>query len=75
MSGKFNGKNLKAIREAKHITQEALAELADLTDRYLRELERGSRDNPSAALLFRVSHVLEVQMEELMEIIADEETL
>lgn len=66
MSVEFDGKKLKAIREAKHITQEALAQLADMGDRYIRELESGRKRNPSAALLFRVSDALEVPMEEFM---------
>lgn len=36
-------------------------------DRYIRALESGEKRNPSAVLLFRVSIVLEVPMEELME--------
>lgn len=66
MLAKFNGKKLKAIREARHITQETLAAQADLSDRYIRDLESGRRRNPSAALLFRLSKALDVLMEALM---------
>lgn len=66
MSVAFSGKKLKAIREAKHITQETLAQMADMGDRYIRELESGRKNNPSAALLFRVSDALQVPMETFM---------
>ena len=67
---KFNGKKLKSIRKQRKqrkLSQEKLAEKADLGDRYIRALESGEKRNPSAVLLFRVSIVLEVPMEELME--------
>lgn len=75
MTAKFNGKKLKALREAKHITQEALAEQADLGDRYIRELESGSKSNPSAKLICQMAHALEVPMEEFMEVGKDETAL
>lgn len=66
MSAKFNAERLKALRKEKHITQESLAARANLTDRYLRDLESGRKDNPSASLVCRISTALEIPMDELM---------
>lgn len=66
MSVKLNGEKLKKLREERNITQEALAELAEMGDRYVRDLESGRKSNPSAALLYRISDALGVSMEELL---------
>ena len=66
MTVKFNAERLKTVREQKHISQMRLAELCDSSDRYIRALELGNRENPSAALVYLLSHVLELTMEELM---------
>ena len=63
---KFNAAHLKSAREQKHISQMRLAELCDSSDRYIRALELGKRENPSAALVYLLSRVLELTMEELM---------
>lgn len=66
MTVKFNAERLKTVREQKHISQMRLAELCDSSDRYIRALELGNRENPSAALVYLLSRVLELTMEELM---------
>lgn len=68
---KLAGKKVKLLRISKKITQEDLAEQAEATDRYIRDLESGRKSNPSAALLFRMSKILGVSMEELIEISID----
>ena len=62
----FDGKKFKAARKRRKLSQILLAERADTTERYLRELENGRMDNPSAAMLYRLSVVLEIPMEEFM---------
>ncbi len=66
MRDKFSGQALQSIRQEKRITQAFIAEFADTTIRYIRALERGEKTNPSAALVFRISEVLEVPVEMLM---------
>ena len=71
MRVKLAGKKVKLLRISKKITQEDLAEQAEATDRYIRDLESGRKSNPSDALLFRMSKILGVSMEELIEISID----
>ena len=44
-----------------------LAELCNTSERYLRDLEAGRKNNPSAALVFQFSDILDVPMHELMQ--------
>ena len=62
----LDGKKFKAARKRRKLSQILLAERADTTERYLCELENGRIDNPSAAMLYRLSVVLEIPMEEFM---------
>ena len=57
---------LQQRRKEKHLTQETLAELCGCSPRYLRDLEAGTKHNPSAALLIQFVYVLDVSAEELM---------
>lgn len=68
MPAKFNPEKFHAVRKAKNITQEKLAEQAGTSGRYIRELESGRKHNPSASLLCQMSVALDVQMEDFMEI-------
>ena len=67
MQAEYNRKKLRAIREENNLTQEKLAELSDISDRHLRNLETAST-KPSADILCRISHALDVPMDELMTI-------
>lgn len=58
------GRQLAAWRQEKDLTQEALGEKADISTKYVSELERG-RANPTALLLWRVLRVLEVELWEV----------
>ena len=62
----FDGKKFKAARKQRNLSQTRLAEEAETTERYLRELENGRTDNPSAAMVYRLSVALDLPMEELM---------
>lgn len=75
MLAKFNAQKLRAAREGRGMTQEALAERCDTTDRYIRDLETGRKDMPSAALVCRLSVALNVPMESLMDIIQEKEQI
>lgn len=67
MQAELNRKKLKEIREENNLTQEQLAELSDISDRHLRNLETVST-NPSAKVLYRISRALDVPMDDLMTI-------
>lgn len=72
MLAKFDSEKLRAARKQKKLSQMHLAELCDSSDRYIRDLKRGAKENPSAALVCLISKVLEVPMEELVKIQKEE---
>lgn len=57
---------LRQYRERKKLTQEQLAELAGISDRYERDMELGRCRNPSLAVLYPLSRALHISMEELV---------
>lgn len=58
------GKKIKAIRRARDITQEKLADLSGLSLQYIGEIERGRR-NPSLTSIEQLSRALDIPMAEL----------
>ena len=75
MLAKFDAQKLRAARVNRQMTQESLAEQCNTTDRYIRDLETGRKNMPSAALVCRLSLVLDVSMESLMEITQEKERI
>jgi len=59
------GKAIKERRQAKNLSQEALAEIADFDRTYISLLERGER-NPSFTNLCRVAAALGVTPSEIL---------
>lgn len=57
------GRNIKIERIRKDITQEQFAELIDMSVSYVSKLEQGLT-SPTALALYKMSCVLNVQMEE-----------
>lgn len=72
MLARFDGKKFKKIRKQKRRSQAWLAERADTSIRYIRDLEKGIKSNPSAAMVYSFSSALEVPMEMLMTVVEDE---
>ena len=60
------GKRLRFFREQKHLTQERLAEKAELDSTYISGIERGVR-NPSVISLARVAKGLDISLSELFD--------
>lgn len=58
------GKRIRAIRKAKGLTQEQLGAKADLSYKYVGEIERGQQ-NPSYDILVKIFHALEIESFEL----------
>lgn len=67
MKVELNRKKLRELRQKNHLTQEQFAEMVDISDRHLRNLETVCKDS-SATVLCRISLALEVSMDDLMTI-------
>ena len=74
MPAKFNAKKMKEIRKRKKLTQECLAERADMSDRQLRAMENGKCSNPYFSTVYRISQALEIPMEDLAVTSEEEES-
>lgn len=61
----FQFERLKAARLKKNMTQEELAEHCGSSDRYIRDLEKGRKINPSADLICQIASALDIPMEAL----------
>ena len=61
------GTVIRTLREAKGMTQVALAKKARIAQSYLVRLELGERKNPSLEILKRLAKALGVPVTELLE--------
>ena len=59
------GKEIRELRRKRNLTQEKLAELADLSVPYISHLERGTK-KPSLAVLVRLADSLDVTVDRLL---------
>jgi len=59
-------KNVKRLREAKWLSQEKLARLADVANNTLIKMETGENKNPTLETLKRVAKALEVSIDDLI---------
>lgn len=59
------GSTIRARRKARGLSQEKLAELADLHPTYISEIERGSV-NASVYSIFVIANVLEMELADLI---------
>ena len=57
---------IKRLREAKGLSQKALAEKSGVTDAYVAMIETGERKNPSIPVLRRLAKALGVPVTELL---------
>ena len=64
------GLNVRKRREEKELTQEALAERANLDPTYISGIERGMR-NPSVLSVLRIAKALGITTSKLMEKVDD----
>jgi transcriptional regulator with XRE-family HTH domain len=62
---KLFGRRLRELRKARGLTQEALAELAELSGNYISDLELGLKV-PSLTILVCLSQALDVDVPELL---------
>jgi transcriptional regulator with XRE-family HTH domain len=54
------GRNVKNLRKARGLTQEALAHAAEIDARYIGGIERGE-ENPTVAVLARIASALDIE--------------
>lgn len=63
---KLIGMRLKELRKSKYLSQEQLAEKADINSKYLSRMERGT-ENPTLDMLIKLANALEVEMWEIFD--------
>jgi len=63
---KLLGKRIKELRNKQDLSQEELAEKADINSKYLSRMERGT-ENPTLDMLTKLSTALEVEMWEMFD--------
>ncbi|HOM33191.1 MAG TPA: helix-turn-helix transcriptional regulator [Candidatus Paceibacterota bacterium] len=66
LSNQNLSKNVKKLREAKRLSQEKLARLADVANNILIKMETGENKNPTLETLKRVAKALEISVDELI---------
>jgi len=59
-------KNIKRLREAKGLSQEKLARLADVANNTLIKMETGENKNPTLETLKKVAQALDVGVDDLI---------
>ncbi len=59
------GKAVKLARLKKQLSQEALAEILDITPTHLKHIESGHR-KPSADVLFHIARVLQMSVDDII---------
>lgn len=62
------GEVLRVYRKKRGFTQEQLAELTDLHDRYISLMERGLRQ-PTLTTIFKLAQALEISPQELLRLV------
>ncbi|MBI5894255.1 MAG: helix-turn-helix transcriptional regulator [Deltaproteobacteria bacterium] len=60
------GKRIQALRKAHRLSQEQVAEKADISPNYLSRIECG-KENPTLDMLIKLAHALEVEMWEIFD--------
>ena len=68
MQVNFRADRLRKARIKKKLTQEALAEKCNTSDRYIRDLEQSRKNHPSAEILCLLAASLEISMDELVDL-------
>ena len=58
--------NIKKLREAKGLSQEKLARLADVANNTLIKMESGENENPTLDTLQKVAKALDVSVDDLI---------
>lgn len=60
------GKRIQELRKSAKLSQEEIAERADISPNYLSRIERG-KENPTLDMLIKLSRALDVEMWEIFD--------
>jgi transcriptional regulator with XRE-family HTH domain len=60
-------KNLKKLREAKGLSQEKLARLADVANNTIIKIEGGKNQNPTLDTLKKIAKALDVSVDDFIQ--------
>lgn len=63
---KLIGLRIKELRKSRHLSQEHLAEKADINSKYLSRIEC-AKENPTLDMLIKLANALEVEMWEMFD--------
>ena len=66
MDAKLFGKNVLILRKERKLSQEQLANLAEVSRNYISMIERGEADNVSEVIIQKLAGSLEVPTEQLI---------
>lgn len=66
MEKKMIGRRIQELRRNQGLSQEQIAEKADISPNYLSRIECG-KENPTLDMLIKLSHALEVEMWEMFD--------
>ncbi len=67
-------KNIKYYRKKKNLTQEKLAELSNVSESYIKEIESNKEfTNVTLTIIFKISKALGVSVEKLFKITFEED--
>jgi putative transcriptional regulator len=58
--------NLKKLREAKKLSQEKLARLADVANNTIVKIEAGKNKNPTLETLTKIANALNISVDDLI---------
>lgn len=73
MPMKFLGQTIKAARKPKKMTQVELADALDMSESYIKDLERG-RSTPSLSTLYELVHYLNFSVESFFYPVPDKDS-
>jgi transcriptional regulator with XRE-family HTH domain len=59
-------KNLRKLREAKRLSQEKLARLADVANNTIIKIEAGKNQNPTLDTLKKIAKALDISVDDLI---------
>lgn len=60
------GTKIRKLRKERHMTQEKLAEKAEIDTSYLGQIERGERHSPGIVIIAKIAQALKVSEGELL---------
>lgn len=75
MSKRFSGKKVRSLRKASKLSQQKLTDKSGVSDRYLRELESGRKNNPSIEVLSNLSDALDCSVDDFLDTVEQPATV